>query len=80
MQAKLINPYGDSFVAEGYPLQWQEIPLQHYASASSAGTATDLRIRYKYREISGTQVEGFDNEILQYSMTIPFWCDYLKAR
>lgn len=61
-------------------MQWQELPVQHFASATGTGTSTDLRIRYKYKDVSGLQVEGFDDEILQYSMTIPIWCDYMKGR
>lgn len=80
LQSKLLEPEGETFFAEWYPMQWQEIPVKHFASATSTWTATDLRIRYKYKDISWTQVDGFDDEILQYSMTIPVWCDYMKWR
>lgn len=80
VQWMLMNPDGVSFVAEWFPWAWQVIPVKHFASVNSTWDATDLRICYKFREVSGTQVEWFDSEILQYSMTIPFWCDYMVRR
>ena len=57
------------------------ITLKDFADSGSIDyTETDLLIKFKYwRDVSGNDVKTFDPELLQYSISVGFWVDYLQA-
>lgn len=83
--ASVINRYlknvdwTDVFLSKGCASQ-TVLPLVDFATPQdTVGTATDLRIRFRYwRDVENVDKPWFDKEVHQYSIAINFWVDYLK--
>jgi hypothetical protein len=66
---------------EGRPLQIWKIPLLDFSDITSEWTETDLAINYKFwTDVSSHEISTFDPELLQVSISVNFWVDYLKEK
>lgn len=76
---KLKNPAGGDVFANDDASVLGIIPVKDFSSPTSpTGTATNLRIMYRFKDVSEAMVGAFDPQLHQYSVVVPFWVHYLK--